>query len=191
MKIRALALFVMAVALGCPVVLDSRPVPFPSIGAPGQAKSGRPLPSIFVSVLPEVKAKSRVPVLLPTELPRPFDEAKQALVVRVAAKEYAISLFYELGIGDAGSAAFFAADASPNYDPRGLPGLQEVKLARGMRGYFSPVSCGGSCGPANLWWGQAGTLYQIQLRLPATLGENDQEKTIMAVADSAILAGPR
>jgi hypothetical protein len=191
MKIKTLALFVMAVALGCPVGLGGRPVPVPSIGVAGQAKSGRPLPRIFDSALPEVKAKSRIAVLLPTELPRPFREAKHALVEKAAANEYAISLYCELGIGDAGFAAFFAADASHNYDPRELPGIHEVKLARGVRGYFRPVSCGGSCAPAILWWGQGGILYQIQLKLPSTLDENDQEKTITAVADSAILAGPR
>jgi len=181
----------MAVALCWAAGLGSRLVPVGSIDAAGQAKPGGPLPRVFVSVLPEIKAKSRVAVLLPTELPRPFEDAKHAVVQKVAANAYAISLYYELGMGDAGFAAFFAAEASPNYDPRGLPGLHVVKLARGIRGFFSPVSCGGSCGPANLWWGQAGTLYQIQLKLPSTLGENDQEKTIIAVADSAILAGPR
>jgi hypothetical protein len=191
MKIKALALFVMAVSLGCPVRLGSRAVPAPSMDAADEAKSDRPLPRIFVSVLPEVKAKSRVAVLLPTELRKPLEEAKHALVEKVAANAYAISLYYELGIGDAGFAASFAADASPNDDPRGLPGNHEVNLARGIRGFFSPVSCGGSCAPANLWWDQAGVLYQIQLKLPSTLGENDQEKTIVAVADSAILAGPR
>lgn len=158
--------------------------------AAGQAKAGRPLPRVFVSVLPEVKAKSQVAVLLPTELPKPFQKAIHALVEKVAANEYAISLYYELGIGNAGFAASFAADASPRYDPHGLPGIHEVKLADGIRGFFRPVSCGGSCAPANLWWGQAGVLYQIQLELPSALGENDQERTITAVADSAIFAGP-
>jgi len=191
MKSKTLALSLMAVALCWAAGLGSRLAPVGSIGAADQAKSGSSLPRVFVSVLPELKAKSRVAVLLPTELPRPFEEAKHAVVEKVSANEYGISLFYELDIGGAGFAAFFAADASPNYDPRGLPGLHVAKLARGIRGFFSPVSCGGSCGPAKLWWGQAGTLYQIQLKLPSTLGENDQEKTIMAVADSAILAGPR
>ena len=191
MKIKTLALSLMAVALGSAVGLGSRLAPVGSIDAADQAKPGGPLPRVFVSVLPELKAKSRVAVLLPTELPRPFEEAKHAVVQKVAANAYAISLYYKLGMGGAGFAAAFAADASPNYDPRGLPGLHEVKLARGIRGFFSPLSCGGSCGPANLWWAQAGTLYQIQLKLFSTLGEKDQEKTIMAVADSAILAGPR
>ena len=138
-RVRTLALCLIAVGLGCVFGLG-----VPSMDAAGQAKSGRPLPRVFVSVLPEVKAKSQVAVLLPTELPKPFQEAKHALVEKVAADEYAISLYYELGIGDAGFAASFAADDSPNYDPRGLLGIYEVKLAGGIRGFFRPVSCGGS-----------------------------------------------
>jgi hypothetical protein len=156
-----------------------------------EAKSGGPLPSVFASVLREVKAKSGVAVLLPAELPKPFDGAKHALVEKVSVTEYAISLRYEVGTGDAGFAAFFAADATHNYDPRELPGVHEVRLARSIRGYFRPVSCGVSCAPANLWWEQGGVLYQIQLGLASSLRENDQEKTIAAAANSAILAGPR
>jgi hypothetical protein len=188
-NIRTLTLYLIAVGLGCVLGLGRGLVPLRN--SAGQAKSGRPLPSVLASVLPEVKAKSGVAVLLPTELPKSFEEAKHALVEKVAANEYAISLYDELGIGNAGFAALFAANATHNYDPRELPGVHEVKLARGIRGYFRPVSCGGSCAPANLWWEQAGVLYQIQLELGSTLPENDQEKTMTAVANSAILAGPR
>jgi hypothetical protein len=69
--------------------------------------------------------------------------------------------------------------------------VREVKLSRGLVGYFRSVSCGGSCAPANLWWEEDRALYQIQLKLSPTLSESDQQKTITAVADSAILAGPR
>jgi hypothetical protein len=42
-----------------------------------QANVTGSLPDIFVSVLAGVKAKTRVPVVLPTELPRPFSDAKR------------------------------------------------------------------------------------------------------------------
>jgi hypothetical protein len=112
--------------------------------------SNRSLPATFVDVLPEVKAKSGMPVLLPSVLPDSLAKANYAVVEKAEVNEYAISLYYELGIGDAGFAAYFAAQAKPNYDPRELSDISEVKLARGMRGSFSPVRCGGSCAPANL-----------------------------------------
>lgn len=160
-------------------------------GDAGQPVAERHLPQALASVLPEVKRKSQVPVLLPSELPQPFGSAKYATVEKAAQGEYAISLYYELGIGEAGFAAFFDAEAMPNYDPRELGNTHKVRLARGLRGSFWPVSCGGSCGPANLWWQQNGVSYQIQLRLPSTLDERKQERIMVTVANSAILAGPR
>ena len=149
------------------------------------------LPESFASVLPEIKARSHIPVLLPGELPDPIATATHALVDKAEASEYAISLYYELGIGNAGFAAFFSAQADPTYYPQDLGNIDEVKLSGDTRGYFSPVSCGGSCGPANLWWEGNGVLYQIQLRLNSRLSPDDQQKTIAKVADSSIVAGPR
>lgn len=149
------------------------------------------LPDVFLSVLAEVKAKTTVPLLLPTELPRPFSDAKHALVDKAAADEYAVSLYYELCVGNAGFAASFGAKGNAPYSPQELPNVQEVKLAGGIVGFFRPVRCGGSCAPANLWWERGSALYSLQLQLPSALGENKQQKIITQVANSAILAGPR
>jgi hypothetical protein len=149
------------------------------------------LPDILVSALAEVEANTRVPVLLPTELPKPFGHAKHAIVEKVSAGEYAVSLYYELDAGEAGFAASFEATNNPLYSPRELGNVRELKLANGITGFFRPVSCGGSCAPANLWWKQGAVLYQLQLKLPSTLREKNQQAVITAVANSAILAGPR
>lgn len=128
--------------------------------AAGQVDDGKSLPDIFVSVLADVRAATSIPVLLPTELPRRFSDAKHARVQKVRAGEYAVALYYELGVGDSGFAAFFAARNNAQYSPRELGNVSEVKLADGIVGFFRPVSCGGSCAPANLWWEQGGALYQ-------------------------------
>jgi hypothetical protein len=147
------------------------------------------LPKALVSVLPMVKAKTRIPVLLPSELPEPIAGAHYAVVQKTDADEYAISLYFKLGVGDAGFAAFFAAQAHPKYNSRELG--NEVQLVHGTHGFFRPVSCGGSCAPASLLWELGGNLYQIQLEMSSTLSEADQQKAIISTADSAILAGPR
>lgn len=149
------------------------------------------LPTALASVLSEVKAKSHLPVLLPSELPQPVAKAKYAVVETASESEYAISLNYELDAGDAGFAASFEANAHTNYGPRDLPNVEEVELSRGLVGYFRPVSCGGSCAPANLWWEENRILYQIHLRLSSTLPEGDQKKLTVTAANSAVLAGPR
>jgi hypothetical protein len=105
------------------------------------------LPEVFLSVLTEIKAKTTVPLLLPAELPRPFNDAKYAIVDKAAADEYAIIHYYELGVGNAGFAASFGARNNAPYSPRELANVQTVKLAGGIVGFFRPVSCGGSCPP--------------------------------------------
>jgi uncharacterized protein YecT (DUF1311 family) len=149
------------------------------------------LPEGFASSVRAVKAKTRVPILLPSTLPDPIGKAKDIVVQSVAEDSYAISLYYELGIGDAGFAANFAAQAKPDYTPEDLPNVQRTALAQGLIGFFRPVSCGGSCAPANLWWQQSGVLYQIQLELSPTMRDGDQLKVLTATANSAITAGPR
>lgn len=149
------------------------------------------LPEGFASSLRAVKAKTRVPVLLPSALPDPIGKAKHTVVQTATENSYAISLYYELGMGDAGFAAYFAGQAEPNYAPEDLPNVERIPLTRRLIGFFRPVSCGGSCAPANLWWQQNGTLYQIQLELLPDLGQQDQQKALTDTANSAITAGPR
>ena len=149
------------------------------------------VPKVFTSALSEIKAKSPIPVLLPSELPQPLVKVKYANVEAASADKYALSLYYELGVGDAGFAASFTAEAHPGYEPKDMPNVSEVKLSRGIIGYFRPVTCGGSCAPANLWWEEDQTLYQVQLKLSSTLPEHGQQNEMIAIADSAILAGAR
>jgi hypothetical protein len=160
----------------------------------GRAQShdkAAPLLKAFTPVLQQVKANSRMAVLLPGELPQPLAKAKYVTVETATGDEYEISLYYELGVGDSGFAGSFAASSRPNYEPRDLPNVREVKLSHGLVGFFRPVGCGGSCAPANLWWEEGRILYQIQLVFPSTLHEDDQRREITTVANSAILAGPR
>jgi hypothetical protein len=170
---------------------QGKPSPVPPTDAVSPAQPIKSLPEAFVSVLPELKDKSQVPVLLPSELPETIRRAKHARVAKASANAYAISLLYRLDTGNAGFAASFSGEAHANYSPQELPNVSEVKLAHGIRGFFRPITCGGSCAPANLWWEDGGTLDQIQLRLSSSVSEQNQENAITAVANSAILAGPR
>jgi hypothetical protein len=149
------------------------------------------LPDALASALTEVKARSSVVVLLPSRVSWHLVGAKYAVVEKAAKNEYAISLYYKLGIGDAGFAALFAAEVHPGYAPGELGNFRKVKLSKGLVGYFRPVSCGGSCAPANLWWEEDLNLYHIQLVLPPSLREADQQNDLVAIANSSILAGPR
>lgn len=151
------------------------------------------LPKIFSSVLPQIKPKSRVPILLPNELPQPIAKAKHAVIGTAEADNYGIALYYEREPdgGYFGFAASFGGEQKPKFHPQELPNVEPVNLAHHLHGFFRAVSCGGSCAPANPWWEENGILYQVQLELSTSLSDEDQEKTIVAVVDSAIVAGPR
>ncbi|MBV9573607.1 MAG: hypothetical protein JOY93_06100 [Acidobacteriales bacterium] len=149
------------------------------------------LPQVFADVLAEIKTKTHVAILLPSHLVEPIVDAKHAFIENANADAYAVSLYYEIGFGNSGFAGSFSAQAKSKYKPGEVSDVIPVKLAHGLRGFFRAVSCGGSCAPANLWWEQNGTLYQIQLHLPSTLSEHNQEKAIVNLADSSITGGPR
>lgn len=170
----------VAILLCCSVALGQSP-----------SKAASHLPEALASVLAEVKAKSPLEVLLPSELPHPFAEAKYATVQSASQNEYGISLYYKLDVGDSGFAASFGAEAHPDYGPQDIPNVRRIKLSHGLVGYFREVGCGGSCAPANLWWEEDHVLYSLQLRLRPDLPDKDQQRKMIAVANSAILAGPR
>ncbi|HEX7362170.1 MAG TPA: hypothetical protein VF283_16900 [Bryobacteraceae bacterium] len=104
-KIIGLTVLVTTLAASCFAKSKGKTAP-PEVSHGALAKF---LPMAFAPVLREVKAKSRIPILLPRELPGPIGRAKFAHIDKAEATEYAISLYFELGIGDAGFAAFFAA----------------------------------------------------------------------------------
>jgi hypothetical protein len=177
----------IAILLGASVALAQHP----SGAAQSLGAHALPVAKALASALSDVKEKSRIAVLLPSELPQPFAKAKHAIVETASEDEYVISLYYELGVGDSGFAASFTANARPKYGPKDIGNVREVKLSRGLVGYFRPVSCGGSCAPANLWWEEHQVLYQIQLKLALALTDAGQQRAMIGTANSAILAGPR
>ena len=96
---------------------------------------------------------------------------------------YFISLYYS----DLGSNADYAAGFGASMlISRDLG--RRVGLSGGRIGMFRPVSCGGSCAPANLWWEQDGVLYQIQIKLRSDLNEKDQEKILVDTANLSVTA---
>ncbi len=67
--------------LGCTVAA------FPSGDFAGQSGRDQALPDALLLVLPQVKAKTTLPVLLPSALPKPFSDAKHAIVEKAGTHE--------------------------------------------------------------------------------------------------------
>jgi hypothetical protein len=142
--------------------------------------------AVFRPALEQIQSKTRIPILLPSRLPSRIRERDIKLADGEVRKDgYFISLYFsELG-SNATYAAGFGGSTSVVRD---LPNMRRLKLAGGRVGMFSPVSCGGSCAPANLWWEQNGVQYQIQIKLPPTLTEEEQERILVEAADSTVVA---
>jgi hypothetical protein len=185
LRIAVVAVFCVALATGVSAQSSGGPAPSHT------ENPAKPLPKTLASILAEVKSKTSIAILLPDELPNDLAKAKYATVEEASSNKYAVSTYYELGIGDAGFAAYFAAEFHADFQPKDLPNVSEVKLSHGLVGYFRPVGCGGSCAPANLWWEKDQILYQIQLKLSPSVPESAQQQALTTAANSAILAGPR
>ena len=141
---------------------------------------------IFKPALGEIRGKVKIPILLPTRLPDLIGEQKiKGVFGDVRDDGYFISLYYAVGMGDAGYAAGFSGSTRIDSD---LPNSRKVKLADGTIAMFRPVSCGGSCAPANLWWVRNGFEYGVQIAMSSTADEEDQLKVLLETANSMVPA---
>jgi hypothetical protein len=141
------------------------------------------LPDLFATVLPQVKANTSVPVLLPQ---RYRSDAEKNFPSGAGHKRsYTLSIGAVPNCG--GATACFVADFSARKGAK--PTFKKtVRLTHGRTGHFKPLTCGASCSPPMLEWRQAGVLYWIQ----AHAGTAKQEKRrLVRMANSAIRHGPR
>ncbi len=145
--------------------------------------------AVFKTALDDIQGKTRIPIMLPSKLPAPIRESDVKLASgEVREDGYFISLYFE----EIGSNASYASRvrrlAHPLASSEELPNTHTVALTHGRTGVFRPVSCGGSCAPANLWWEQRGVMYQIQIKLNSETPEKDQQKILVAAANSIVTA---
>jgi hypothetical protein len=144
--------------------------------------------AVFKTALHDLRGKTRIPIMLPSKLPAPIRESDIKLASgEVRDDGYFISLYFE----EIGSNASYAAGfggSTRTLQATELANTQTVALTHGRTGVFRPVSCGGSCAPAHLWWEQRGVMYQIQIRLNSETSEKDQQKILVAAANSIITA---
>ncbi|PYS47588.1 MAG: hypothetical protein DMG13_27485 [Acidobacteria bacterium] len=139
---------------------------------------------VFEPAIAEIRGQTKLRILLPSKLPAVIHERDIKLALGMVLENgYSISLYYD----EEASGASFAATFSGSTDVfRDLPNTQPATLANGIVGIFRPVSCGGSCAPANLWWEKDGVMYQIQIKLLSTMDEQEQQKIMVETADSSV-----
>ena len=129
----------------------------------------------------EIGSCATVPVYLPTRLPASTTAKITSAAGARTAHGYTVTLYYLVGAGDAGYAGLVSGSTNTFAS---LPNTKVVRLANGTAALFRPVSCGGSCAPANLWWQASNYEYSIQLSLPSRMASKAQLAQLLVVANS-------
>ena len=151
--------------------------------AAAQAKEPAP---VFKPALEQIQSQTRIPILLPSKLPSHIHERDIKLAWGTVSED---GYFIALYLTEPGSnASFVAGFGGSTRVLRDLPNTRPVALAGGRTGTFRPVSCGGSCAPANLWWEQNVLMYQIRMTLRSTAKEADQQRILVETANSTVIA---
>ena len=141
-------------------------------------------PAVLSNAAAELRSSSTVPVFLPRVIPTIISQyGIKRVVVKQSSSGYNVSLYYSKQASDAtyaGSISGFTGAVAPS----SLPGVTPVRLSNGTSALFRPVSCGGSCAPANLWWRVGKFEYQLQLHLRSDLSKRHQQQALVEMANS-------
>lgn len=94
-----------------------------------------------------------------------------------------------LGIGPrcGGANACFVGEFAATRGGR-LTFRTRVRLHGGVIGRYKPSTCGASCSPPAIQWKVRDVLYDVQFR---AAGSGTDRQKLVALADSALAAGPR
>jgi hypothetical protein len=154
------------------------------LAGPAVAASSRnvDLLQAFHKQLVAVKQHTKVPVLLPQKLPLDGNYK----VYADGSGDRTGWLLELAGAPDClGANACFVASFQGRRGQH-LPGKPNLRLASGDRAFYHPVSCGGSCAPASLWFVHDGVLYSWQIK-----DLSNAKPALARLANEAIAAGAR
>jgi hypothetical protein len=151
-----------------------------------------PAAGIFSADLPLLKDGTRVPILLPGELLSGV-AGSQIKVTSATSDEsgYEISLATGEDCGDACFVGTFSATPDDGHAAgAGEDGSHAVRLARGIKGSYTPRTCGGSCTPPSISWLYGRHAYYIQFNVRGGTPAQE-ESNMIRMANSAIEGGAR
>jgi hypothetical protein len=120
---------------------------------------------VFRSILPKLKQKTQIKILLPKFIPESDGEYPIYAIIETASqKKYDILLGFspDCNGGTACRLGVLSAEAVTQKTPR-LTG-KRLSLAKGTTGYFVDFSCGANCSDATLTWRQQGVQYTVGLK---------------------------
>ncbi|MEA5617155.1 hypothetical protein VB711_04790 [Cronbergia sp. UHCC 0137] len=120
---------------------------------------------VFKPILPKLKQKSQIKLLLPKYIPESNTENPLYAIIETATKnKYEILLGFspDCSGGTACRLGLLTAEKVNKQTPR-LTG-KAVLLAKGITGYFVDFQCGANCSDATLTWRYQGIQYTIGLK---------------------------
>ncbi|MBG1269590.1 hypothetical protein [Nostoc sp. WHI] len=120
---------------------------------------------VFKSILPKLKQKTQIRILLPKFIPESDGENPIYAIIETATqKRYDILLGFSPACtgGTACRLGVLSAEAVTRKTPR-LIG-KRVSLAKSITGYFVDFTCGANCSDATLTWRQQGVQYTVGLK---------------------------
>lgn len=173
-------------------------VPLASALSFGQAKgihqsqrlNPAPAPKVFSALLPQIKRNTDILVLLPSRLPQKWKKYRLYSYSESEAKVWKIMVGLEPDCGANACSVGYLEGLRGEEPPKAGEVDHVVKLAKGIKGYYTGKACGGSCTPPQINWLYEGVLYTIQFRVEGK-SERGDEAVIVEMANSAIIGGPR
>ncbi|MBD2533926.1 hypothetical protein H6G97_32035 [Nostoc flagelliforme FACHB-838] len=135
---------------------------------------------VFKSILPKLKQKTQIRILLPKFIPESDGENPIYATIEAATqKKYEILLGFSPDCNGASAyrLGVVTAEAVTRKTPR-LTG-KPVYLAKGITGYFVDFTCGAGCSDATLTWRQQGVQYVFGLKA-------GERTSLVKMANSAI-----
>ena len=156
--------------------------------APAQAAvTAPPAPALRV-VATKLADLTRAPLVLPSILPLDYD-GRVYSVATTGARAWSIELAATRGCGGANACTLGSLKATRSARPLGSGDGLRVGLINGRVGRYQPLSCGASCSPPSIMFRFGAYIVDYQLKIAA--GQKQERATMIAIANSALRAGPR
>jgi hypothetical protein len=158
-----------------------------AVAVPAFAASSRKVdvPHKFRKLIPKVKEKSGLPVLLPQKIWAAGVRSSHVFPAG-SATEHGFFLELDFAKGCQGANACFLASFSGERGAK-FSFKRKVKLTHGIVGRWQPQQCGASCAPVFIQWKEFGVLYEIEDKAVG----NHEKRWMQKLANSAIRNGPR
>ncbi len=158
----------------------------------GAQAAPAPVAKSLRSTLKQLKAKTTLPVVLPSVLPvSPLKGKSLYPEVTASAKRWDVVLGYVPDCNGANVCA--AGNLSGEKAARALNASdgQRVTLRGGVQGRFRKLSCGASCSAPSIAFKRYGLIFTFQLKLDGAKDDPTDRKGLIKVANSALAGGLR